>query len=509
MAYTWSFTNGNDTYTSANIVSGSLNEALYTECSIGNVTGKQLNLKLWNVTLDTSSPIVLSVSDGSSTMAKGTYFIDKYSTSPYSEYTEVTAFDAILKTEVVFMKEGEWAATNAATLVEEIADIIGVEVETNTATFGLLSSTIIDQAPSIGENGTTCRQILQTIGALLGGNWIINDANKLAFIPLFGRLTANHTRAFPTTASYTIGDEVVNFDKSDAEPIVGIEFQANGGESFRYPSGLTDEQWEALDGRILYNNLPFMASQEAVDAVGAVYVASTGAAYGIPYIPYSANTAYISPSASLGYIATIKDVNVYLTNRTINIDALASCDLSAETSRKAESYYPYISPQVREARQKAEENYAMIQVNSDSIVAEASARAEEDGQLSSQITSVSVTASEFAVWHTVQTGQTQSAATTEMQSEANAAVNAYDETVQTYMRYSNGTLELGETNSPFQAKLDNTKLAFTGENGQDAAWISNNELYVNQMVVPVENMGRWVQQTTADGHFQIRWTPNA
>lgn len=500
MAYTWSFTNGNNTYTSANIVSGSLNEALYTECSIGNVTGKQLNLKLWNVTLDTSSPIVLSVSDGSSTMAKGTYFIDKYSTSPYSEYAEVTAFDAILKTEVVFMKEGEWAATNAATLVEEIADIIGVEVEAYTAIFGPLSSTIIDQAPSIGENGTTCRQILQTIGALLGGNWIINDANKLTFIPLFGRLTANHTRAFPTTASYTIGDEVVNFDKSDAEPIVGIEFQANGGQAFRYPSDLTDEQWEALDGRILYNNLPFMASQEAVDAVGAVYVASTGAAYGIPYIPYSANTAFISPSASLGYIATIKDVDVYLTNRTINIDALASCDLSAETSRKAESYYPYISPQVREARQKAEENYAAITVLPTQIMSEVYTKGETDERISTIVTQ---TASDITTTFTREVS--------EAVGEANQYTDGKTEVVTSYIReFDDGVetgIEIGRSDNAFKARLSNKELAFTGEDGEKAAWISSNQLYVNQMVTPGSS-GKWVQQTSSDDHLQIRWVSN-
>lgn len=504
--YTWSFTNGGNTYTSANIVSGTLTDGIYTEASFGNCISRQLNLRLWNVTLDTTSPIVLTctaVASGGSTTnyAKGTYYIDTVSTSPYSEYTEVTAFDAMLKTEAVYMKSGTWTAKTDAVIVQEICDSIGVAFNSAIKSYFQNNPITIDQAPSIGENGTTMRQMLSMIGCLRGGNWIVNSGlvPSMVFIPLFGNMTANGT-TYPTAVTTVVGDEVVTFDKSDAESIVGIEFQQNGGQIFRAPSNLTDTQWDALDGLIIQCNLPCMASQDAVDAVWNTY-----GTLGIDYIPYTADTVYLAPNTALGSIVTIKNTNVYVSNRTITIDSLGACDLSANPTKQVTSHYPYVSPQVREARQKAEENYAAITVNTESIVAEASARAEEDGNLSQQITSVQVTAEEFSVWHTIQTGQTQSSATTEMQGEANAAVNAYDQTVQTYMRYSGGTLELGESGSNFKAKLNNTKLAFTGSDGQEAAWISNNELYINQAVINTNlKMGNWVQQVK-DGHFQIRY----
>ena len=509
--YEWSFTNGGNTYASANIVSGTLTDGVYQQASFGNCISRQLNLRLWNVTLDTTSPIVLScievAADETETAhAVGTFYIDTVSTSPYSEYTEVTAFDAMLKTEAVYMKEGTWTATTASAVISEIMSSIGItSMDSASASYFTQNDIAIDQAPSIGENGTTMRQMLSMIGCLYGGNWVIDNSNLLSFVPLYGQIkmvSSVATRDFVLTPT-VVGDEVREFDKSDLESIVGIEFQANGGQTFRAPSNLTDDQWDALDGLILFCNLPCMASQDAVDAVWAIYGSLSSTAQ--QYIPYTANGVYLDPWVTIGSLATIKNTDVFVSNRTINIDHLGTCDLSANPTKQVTSHYPYVSPQVREARQKAEENYAAITVNTESIVAEASARAEEDGNLSQQITSVQVTAEEFSVWHTIQTGQTQSSATTEMQGEANAAVNAYDQTVQTYMRYSGGTLELGEQGSNFKAKLNNTKLAFTGSDGQEAAWISNNELYINQAVINTNlKMGNWVQQVK-DGHFQIRY----
>lgn len=363
MAYTWSFVNGNNTITNEHIVSGTLTDGLYQECSLGNTIARQLNLRLWNVTLDTSSPIELKVSEnGGTAQSKGTYYIDTVSKSPYSEYSEVTAFDAMLKANAVYMKEGTWSETTDIALVDEICATMGVTWLNSNRTYLNRTPITIDQAPNIGPNGTTCRQILSVIGCLRGGNWVIDESNNLMLIPLFGRIVNSSTLQYFTTASLTIGDSVMSFDKSDAEPIVGVEFQANGGGSFRAPSNLSDSEWEALDGKILYSNLPFMASQEAVDRVWNTY-----SELGIPYVPYKAESVFMSPLAALGICIQIKDTNVFLSNRTIDISPLAPIGLTAETTKKSESHYPYEGPQVREARQNSEKAYAAITTEADKI----------------------------------------------------------------------------------------------------------------------------------------------
>lgn len=507
MAYIWQFTNGGNTYGPEHIVSGTLNDALYKECSFGNTVSRQLNMRLWNVTIDPTSPIVLSCKESSDAewVAKGTYLVDSFSTSPYSEFSELTAFDAMLKSEVVYLKEGTWPSSQTDVgLATSIASTIGVTWNTANRnyyrTHGVIS---IDQSPNIGENGTTCRQILGTIAALRGGNWIINDNNELVLVPLFGHVVSASSLVYPTSAEYVIGDGVVSFDKSDAEPIVGIEFQANGGESVRYPSGLTDEEWEALDGRILYNNLPFMASQEAVDRVGEIYVAESGAAHGISYVPYKANQAYISPSIELGALVQIKDANVHISDRTLSISSLAPSTLSAETSRQVESFYPRVSPEVREARQKTEENRSAITILPSQIMSEVYTKGETDERISSQVTQ---TADALTISFDEKLGTAVG--------EANAYTQEQTEGLRTYFEFGSDGLTIGKSDSPFKTEISNTELAFTGESGEKAAWINANQLNIQEAVIPTDgdiqlkgSSGKWVQQVRND-HFQIRWVGN-
>lgn len=76
--------------------------------------------------------------------------------------------------------------------------------------------------------------------------------------------------------------------------------------------------------------------------------------------------------------------------------------------------------------------------------------------------------------------------------------------VNQYMRYENGALILGEAGSQFRAELTNTDLAFTGADGQKAAWISNNDLHINRAVIEETlTVGQWVQQEETDGSFSI------
>lgn len=507
--YDWQIVNGANTYGKENIVSGTLTDGIYQECGIGNCIARQLDLRLWNVTLDTSSPIVLTCTEVSSSgtttnHAKGTYYIDTVSTSPYSEYTEVTAFDAMLKTEAVYMKEGEWSATTASAIISEIKTAIGITLaDLPTSAYFTQNDKTIDQAPSIGENGTTMRQMLSMIGCLYGGNWIISDTNLLVFVPLFGELkmqSLNPVINF-TLNPYTVGDEVVNFDKSDLESIVGIEFQQNGGQIFRAPSGLTDDEWEALEGLIIKCNLPCMASQEAVDAVWSVYGSLLPS---IPqYIPYTANTVYIDPWAKAGSLATIKNTNVYVSNRTINIDSLGACDLSANATTTINSHYPYISPQVREARQKAEENYAAITILPSQIMSEVYTKGETDQRISSSVTQ---TATELTISFDEKLGTAVG--------EANAYTQEQTEGLRTYFTFGSDGLTIGKSGSPFKTEISNTELAFTGESGEKAAWINANQLNIQEAVIPATgdiqlkgSSGKWVQQVRND-HFQIRWVGN-
>lgn len=558
--YEWHITNGETTYDKDQIMSGTITDAVSQDGGIGNVIAKQLNVRLWNADIDVTQPLVVTVTahfpNGTTeTDPKGTFLIDTVAKSPYSEYCEVTAFDALLKTEVVYLKEGEWGTKTSLEVAQEIAADIGVELSGETEWILEQFGQDITQAPSIGQNGTTSRQMLSVIGVMNGGNWIINDYNELELRLLMmhtGVLRINNSGNFIVsdlgagaipphkfvtvddngdfqTLEYSeleddtplvmvdwkgnfgietaiklaystntvwdiqeVGNEVVTFDVSPTETVTRVELQNNGSVMFRSPSGMTDEEWEEYGGKILMFNMPLMASQELADSL-------LERLSEMEYVPYKANGVYIHPWIPLGTALHIKNDWVLLSNRTLNINPLASCDLTAEPTQELQSNYPYIDPVVREARQKADENYAALTVLGDQIIAEVSTRTEEDARLSSLIT-------QSANDLTIQFER-------ELQEgigEANTYTDSQTENLRTYFKFDSNGMTIGKSDSPFKAQLSNSELAFTGESGEKAAWINANQLYINEAAIPSKDsngniIGKWVQQTTASGHFQIRW----
>ena len=546
--YEWTVVNGANTYGKANISSGTLSDGVYEKIGIGNVVARQLDIRLWSVTVDTSSPLVLTVDayniDGThTTKNKGTYYIDTAATSPYSEYTDITAYDALLKTEVPFMKGGTFVTTTDKAVVEEIATAIGVNIEPNTAAI-LASPKTINEVPSIGDNGTTMREMLSVVATMRGGNFIINDDGELELVSLLGKydvarvvtldsngdfelipysllesadevisLDANgdfQAVAFSAVTdstelwfvdgdgndysdtweniqalapipypALTVGNEVAKFDVSPTETVTRVELWAGSSASYRSPEGLTEAAWEALGGIILSANMPIMASQSLADALYTLY-------NGYTYVPYTADKAYFDPSVPLGTSLEIKNDTVLLTDRSLKIGSLGFSNLSAGATAAVVSYYPKMTPTERSLERDIESNRAAITVNEDAITAEATRAQGAEEELSSTLTQ---TAEGLRV-----------------------DLNDYKNEVATYMQYESGTLTLGEQGSNFQAKLDNTRLAFTGADGTDAAWISNTQLNIKEAVIEKDekfkgSLGNWVQQVVND-HFQIKWVAN-
>lgn len=359
--YNWIITNGNLSCTIENLVSGTLIDGLYQDLSIGNAVARQLNLTMWGVTLDPTSPIVLSVkkiaADGTeTTVAKGTYFIDTLNKSPYSEYLDVVAFDAMLKTEVAYEKTGGWVPKTDWVVVQEIATQIGVSIESATATYFAAHAINITDAPAVGINGVTDREMLSYIGVMHGGNWIINDANKLVFVPII-----------PATAitPVVVGDEVAEFDVSPTETVKRIELRKDSETVYRAPEGLTDDEWTALGGKCLTCVLPIMATQSRANGLLTTF-------NNLNYIPYTATEAYIDPDVALGTPLTIKDSTVILSNRTINIDLLSSSDLDAKSTEQLQSNYPYVDPVERQT------TYLIGQAQDTAEAAQSSAQTAQD-----------------------------------------------------------------------------------------------------------------------------------
>lgn len=472
--YEWSFTNGANTYTIQNIISGTLTESVYEQIAIGNAVARKLELLLWNVTLDPTSPIVLSVkainADGTySTYARGTYLIDTIGTSPYSENTQVVAFDAMMKADVPYMRTGTWTETTDYAVVSNIVSDMGVSIESATDTLLSGSPMVIDEAPSIGDNGTTDRDFLGVIAAMRGGNFYINDDNKLELIPLTGR----------SVAATDIGDEVVNFDKSPTETVKRVEIWAGSSQYFRHPMDLTEAQWEALGGIVLMANMPLMASQTLADDLYTAY-------YNATYVPFTANGAYVPAELALGSPLTIKNTSVLITQRTLNIDTLATSNMEAQATEQQASYYPTLMPIDRAVKQDIRQMSSSITVLDDRIEQEVSDLTE------GYTTLVTNTAKEILQEFT-----------------------DYTNGVKKYIRFSASGITIGDENSNFKTQIDDSEVGFYGSDGQKAAYINNTQMYITEAVIKKDqkfetpnNTGNWVQQVGSDNQFQIKWIGN-
>lgn len=402
--YEWLLENDGNTYGAAHICEGRVEDKLYEKLSVGNVIARQLDITLWNAPIDPLKPLSLSLKKtlgaDESVVSKGVYFTDAYSKSPYSEYAEIKAYDALLKTDAPFKTSGSWNNPSEVTVARQIASKIGVSLNQLTDIYLSDNGSSMTEAPKIGDNGTTMREMLSVIGILHGGNWIIDDNNNLQLVLLNGNLYTesaltisdtdglfylkkvyeiepgdyfvavndqggfesldaleatnddiivyvdqlgnfgvdtlyNVLRIKPEPLTDHIGDEVSEFDVSDAQTIEGVEVWLGNDVSFRAWDTAAYASFDDIEGAILSVSMPIMASQTVANNLWAQYG-------GFEFIPYKASNAYAAPEDALGTLLEIKDKTVTLSARVLNIDLLAACLLSSEWDAK--TWYPYLSP---------------------------------------------------------------------------------------------------------------------------------------------------------------------
>ena len=385
--YEWQIINGANTFTSENLVDGSVDSTLLDGVSIGNTISAQLNLSMRNVTVDTSSPLVVQfrATDGSSNSSwytKGTYYIDTLETSPYSEITKITAFDSMLMTEYVYQLSGEWTAVTDLVVLNKITGFIGIALESATQTLFTNSPKTLSNAPNIGEDGTTAREMLSYIGALRGGNWRITPDNKLQLIVL--------STAPANTAA--IGDAVTDIEAAPTETVKKVRVWINDTEFYAFPElPLTDHnldpilthtqeeitirasqwavEWEQITGRMIDVQIPFFCTYALAKAIWTQFK-------DMAFYPYSASKAYVDPKYEVGDGITIKNTTSIIASQTIDVSPLAPSSVELKRDEMINSLYPYKAPFRRKTNYQMSKNTAQIAENTAQIAENTSAVAQ-------------------------------------------------------------------------------------------------------------------------------------
>lgn len=377
--YEWRIVNGSNTYGIDHLIDGTITSTLFETLSVGNTIASQLDLTMWDVTFDPSYPIVVqfrAISDTaqSAWYTKGTFYIDTIETSPYSENTKVTAFDAMLKSEVLYMPSGRWTATTDEIVLNRILADMGVTLASATRTLISGSPKTLTPSPNIGIDGTTDREMLAAIGSMRGGNWRINASNQLELVI---------ASASPANTA-NIGDAVGEMDASPVETVTKAKVTVSNQEVYLAPP-LPLLTTQALQEILTHNNAPIQVIASLYESywnqLSGVSIDATAPIYGDQslvntlltqfsgksYYPYTATNAYVDPKYETGDGIIIKDVTSIIASQTINIDPLAASELEFKGKATIDSLYPYVSKRVRNTNYKISENAKGIAQNASDI----------------------------------------------------------------------------------------------------------------------------------------------
>lgn len=451
---------GNNIYTHADMYSMTENNTLFSALSIGNCISRKLELVLYNAVpanLQTITPQIRVVNESqqSEWINKGTFLVDTITSSPLTTNTVVTAYDAMLKANVIYFKTGSWAGKTGIEVVDDIAIDIGVTVESNTRTIITNAAIAIDYIPVSGEKGTTEREMLSYIAMMCGGNFYINDNNELQLV-LLDPIVAD---------DIDLGQSYVALSISNTETVVGVRMWIGDDTYYYAPSSLTVEEWEALVGDKIECECPY-ADQTIVDTL---YQRLSG----MIYQPYSLRDAFINPAAELGdSICVNAQYHVYLADQTLYFNQLAQSDLSADATKSIDSMYPMIEPIKREVTKVSAGIRTRLQVTEDMIIAEVI--------------------------------------------RATNAENEHATEQAKYIKYSEAGLELGTEGSQTKAVLTDTKLAFVDPTGDEKAFIGqdpNDDVYkfyvINGHIVNKLELGdHWdlvASGSDNENRLTIRW----
>lgn len=264
----------------------------------------------------------------------GTFWISRRSFDIVNKLTVLTCYDAMLKTNTAYPlgQQSDWPKTEAA-VVQEIAELIGVEVD---------SRTVIDpDSPLIERPETyTVQQVLGFIGVAHAGNWIVTKENRLRLIPITTAPTAaslrnaEYVNLFGVTGSLTEGR---------VQSITGMILSNDQKEGQDYAAGNDT-------GYVVRCAAPF-ASQSACNAI---YSRLAGAVYR----PYTAMKGIYDPAAELGDpLVRLADPDYELDDNDAEISVMSYLyseaatygfafrgNVSAPTSAELEDEYPYLGP---------------------------------------------------------------------------------------------------------------------------------------------------------------------
>lgn len=299
------------------------------------------------------------LTNGSLTSAwlkQGEFYIDKRRHSR-NGVLDLECFDAMMKADkLMFVGDGEqeyWPKTDID-VVNIIADEF-LDVPLDSHTESIISEEYDIQFPGYGDGGYTARQVLGYIGAMYGGNWIIDDYGHLKLLKL-----SDFPHSYHETKEHQILDSAEEYDElipfqSISRVTINIGVDDETGDPIYYTSG------DDTESEFIFE-CPW-GTQDIADALASELSAFV-------YSPYELTNAIIDPAFELWDGVYTNNTHTGITAYTRYFENPFTADVSATGEDEIDSEYPYVSREELENRQTNARQRASLILTNETITSE-------------------------------------------------------------------------------------------------------------------------------------------
>ena len=273
----------------------------------------------------------------------GTFYIDTQ-TKTSDGYVELSCYDAMLKANATYMDASSISSgfpKDMADAVDEIAELIGVEVDDRTE---LLTG---DDYLIQFETGVTAQTVLEQIANCNGGNWIITEDNKLRLIKI-----GTDFSALESGGDYVIASAVL----SSLSLFAGESNDTTYGEGYTF-KGVSDSAGDNTTGES-----PYLYINNVEDFTDDMYTNLYNDRLNKVYYPFTATSVVLNPAFETGddiYIPNDASFDIenldsdtdienysYICSQALSVTLTLNysfrATISVDSVGDLESEYPYI-----------------------------------------------------------------------------------------------------------------------------------------------------------------------
>lgn len=349
---------------------------------------------------------------------QGTFYIDKRRHAK-NGVLSLETYDAMMKgDQLMFTSSGQqetWPKTDID-VVEIIAeDYLGVTIHPDV--YDIITNAYEVQYPGYGEGGYTVKQVLGYIGAMYGGNWIIDDNNRLKLLTLS---SFAHRKSVPgvlfdlspttgiLTVTYPAGYDGPAFSLDSTGHIIATYPADYDGPKYILQNDgtisalaydpdhvFTEDRAEEFDTLIPFQTISRVTINVGTDETTGdpIYYTSGDDSESeftiecpwgtqemadallnqlstLEYYPYSLTNTVIDPSFEIWDGVQAEDIFTGISCYTRNYHQLFTADISATGEEEIDSEYPYVSQEELQNRQSNARQKASLILTNQTITSE-------------------------------------------------------------------------------------------------------------------------------------------